>query len=108
LEVMELRNHPLMSVRGHRSWPPVWVWIGGRPDQHPEGEIGVLKAVRHTVRPPIRWDRLFLVMEDADALYVGCILLDDEAFCESLFHKLNDHLGKSVEQIGELDVSSAF
>ena len=97
-----------MSMQGHRSWPPVWAWIGGGPDRHPEGEIGVLKAVRHTVRPPIRWDRLFLVMEDATSLYVGCILFDDEGFCEWLFTELNHHIGKSIEQIGELDVSSTF
>jgi hypothetical protein len=40
---MELRNHPQMSVQGRRSWPPVWVWIDGKPDKHPKGEVGVLK-----------------------------------------------------------------
>ena len=101
---MELRDHPLMSVQGRRSWPPVWVWIGGQPAKHPKGEVGVLKEVRKSLRPPVLSDRLFLIMEEQEALYVGCLLFDDRTFCEWLLAELHNHIGKNIEHIGQLKV----
>src|SRR5213593_1335425 len=40
LRAMDLRNHPLMSRRGARNWPPVWTWIGGGENKRPKGEVG--------------------------------------------------------------------
>ena len=105
---MELRNHPLMSIQGRRNWPPTWVWIGGRPNKEPKGEVGILKAVRWSCRPPIRADRCFLIMEYEEALYMGCLLFDDRAFCEQLFTELHDHFGETIQRIGGLDLNRAL
>ena len=42
---MQLRDHPLMTYRGNRSWPPAWLWTAGYETTHPQGEVGILKAV---------------------------------------------------------------
>jgi hypothetical protein len=42
---MLLRDHPLVSNGTVSSWPPAWRWVGGSDNQHPRGEIGILKAV---------------------------------------------------------------
>lgn len=105
---MELKEHPAMGVGSHRNWPPVWVWIGGKPDTSPIVKTGVLKAVRRSMRPPVKSDRLFLVMEDREALYMTCFLFDDRSFCEWLFTTLNMHLGETIEIIGSLDVSETL
>lgn len=66
---MLLRDHPLMVYKGHRSWPPAWLWTAGYDTTHPRGEIGILKAV---LRPHVQpHDRCFLIMEHCGAEYVG-------------------------------------
>jgi len=40
---MLLRDHPLMSYRVVRSWPPIWTWTDGRENKRPRGEIGILR-----------------------------------------------------------------
>jgi hypothetical protein len=42
---MLLRDHPLMSYKGLRSWPPAWLWMHGEENHHPRGEIGLLREV---------------------------------------------------------------
>jgi hypothetical protein len=48
---MLLRDHPLMTYKGERSWPPAWLWTAGYDNTHPQGEVGILKAV---LRSPIK------------------------------------------------------
>jgi hypothetical protein len=105
---MELRNHPLMCIGAHRGWPPTWVWVGRKPDTKPVGATGILKAIRRSVRAPVRSDRLFLIMEYEQALYMSCLLFDDRSFCEWLFTILHNHIGEPIEKIGNLDVSETL
>ena len=44
-EGMKLRDHPLMTYKGIRSWPPGWLWKGGYETTHPEGEVSILRNV---------------------------------------------------------------
>src|ERR671924_379450 len=99
---MELRNHPLMSYRKLPTWPPAWVWIGGNEDQHPKGEVGILKQVRQVNGHPIV-HRCFLWMEYGDSMYLGCLLVDDISFCERVSKLLKENIGRSIESIGDLD-----
>ena len=100
---MLLRDHPLMTYKGNRSWPPAWSWTGGYDSTHPQGEVGILKAVvRSRIQPQ---DRCFLVMEHCGAEYVGALLLNDPAFCQEIFRILNVHVGETVEEIGNIDLS---
>jgi hypothetical protein len=99
---LNLRDHPLLSFAGRRSWPPIWSWIGGDPDQYLKGEIGVLREARH---PPGRAQKCFLVMEHEGALYMGCLLIGDHTFCEQVFDFIKKHRGLSIEAIGSLDIA---
>jgi|SRR5262245_40101508 len=100
---MLLRDHPLMTYKGNRSWPPAWLWVAGYDNTHPQGEVGILKAVvRSRIQPH---DRCFLVVEHYGAEYVGALLLNDPAFCRGIFDILNAHVGETVEEIGNIDLS---
>ena len=100
---MKLRNHPLMSRRGIRNWPPVWTWIGGEENKHPKAEVGVLSDVKlSTIEPR---DRCFLVMEYKGSSYMGSLLFDDSSFCDGIFTLLRTQVHRSIEYIGGLDLS---
>ncbi|HKA33946.1 MAG TPA: hypothetical protein VKH64_12075 [Candidatus Binatia bacterium] len=102
---MQLRSHPLMNYRGVRNWPPVWSRLRGAGDRHPKGEVGILREVRWpaiTVPPA---NKLFIVMEFDNTVYMGCLLFEDPAFCAHVEMLLRAHCGSSIEHIGGLDVS---
>src|SRR5262245_65889658 len=69
-----LRNHPLFNHRGVCSWPPVWTWISGLDNEHPVGEIGILRDVQLSNIEPA--DRCFLYVDFDGASYIGCLLVD--------------------------------
>lgn len=95
-----------MMYKGNRSWPPDWLWTAGYDNTHPRGEVGILKAVlRSHIRPR---DRCFLVMDHCGAEYVGALLLDDPAFCREIFEVLNQYLGNTIQEIGDIDLSYTF
>ena len=100
---MKLRDHPLMTYKGVSSWPPAWLWRGGYASTNPKGEVGILKAVlRFHIQTP---DRCFLIMEHCGAEYVGALLLNDPAFCQEIFEVLLVHIGKTIQEIGDIDLS---
>ena len=101
---VELRNHPRMSYRKVPSWPPSWVWMSGSEDKQPKGEVGILKQVRMVNGHPIV-HRCFLWMEYEDGTYLGCLLLDNLSFCKQLSRLLEKNVGRSVKEIGGLDLS---
>ena len=99
---MLFRDHPLMTYRRLRNWPPVWSCTDGH-NQHPKGEVGTLKAVfRSETQPP---SRFFLVMSHGGSEYLGCLLFNDEAFCCQVMELLKAHCNRSIAEIGGLDVS---
>jgi hypothetical protein len=101
---MQLREHPKMWFRKHRSWPPIWTPFGGLWDKHGrilQGEIGVLNKVRYHPKRP---GRIYLTMAYEGKEYVGCIFVDDEPFCEQIVEKLRTLCGTPVEAIGSLDI----
>jgi hypothetical protein len=103
---MMLRDHPLMTYKDNRSWPPAWLWTDGYTNTYPQGEVGILKTVlRSHIQPH---DRCFLIMEHCGAEYVGTLLLSDAAFCEEIFEVLMQHLGEMIQEIGDIDLSYAL
>jgi hypothetical protein len=98
---MLLRDHQLMNYGGNHSWPPDWLWTAGYDTTHPHGEVGILKAVLRSAPP----EGCFLVMEHCGAEYVGVLLLDDRAFCRQIFEILIRSIGKTVQEIGDIDLN---
>ena len=55
---MLLRDHPLMTFKGVRSWPPLSIRTGGATNKHTRGEVGILEEVLLSNTNPA--DRCFL------------------------------------------------
>ena len=99
---MELREHPLMKYGRLPNWPPVWTQNTRTGIKRLAGEIGVLAYV-HTRRGPS--DKCFLVIDHEHERYVGTLLFDDRTFCGQVCELLRGHVGRSIKDIGGLDVS---
>lgn len=103
---MKLRDHPLMSYRGIRNWPPVWTPATTAKDRrsvsHPEGEAGVLKYVHSN---SLMSNKCFLIMEFQAENYIGTLIFKDHAFCAQISNLLRNHVGRPIKDIGDLDVS---
>ena len=97
-----LRDHPLLTYRNARSWPPAWLYCGGFDNTHPQGEVGILKTVFVSAVKPST--RCFLIMEHAGAEYMGELLISDAAFCSEIYEVLLRHCGKTIQEIGEIDL----
>jgi hypothetical protein len=98
---MKLREHPLMSYRGARSWPPVWLWVDGRENERLRGEVGILIDVRES---KLGSDRLFMTIHYYESRYVGWLRFDNKNFCRHIFYLLKDYCGYSISHIGGLDI----
>ena len=44
-------------------------------------------------------------MEHCGAEYIGALLLSDPAFCEEIVEVVMQHLGDTIREIGDIDVS---
>jgi hypothetical protein len=44
-------------------------------------------------------------MEYEGALYMGCLLIGDQTFCNQISDFMRKHRGLSIEAIGGLDIS---
>ena len=100
---MLLRDHPLFNHRGVPSWPPAWTWVSGLDNKHPMGEVGTLRDVHPFNFEPA--DRCFLYMDFEGASYIGCLLIDDTAFCRQIMELLLANRDKSIGEIGSLDLT---
>ena len=100
---MKLRDHPLMSCKGVSSWPPKWLWGGAGRYVLARGEVGVLKdAMLYSIEP---YEKCFLIMEHEGRQYIGTLMLGDSSFCREIHTLLIEHRGKTIREIGEIDLS---
>lgn len=99
---MELRYHPLLSHRGIPSWPPVWVPFKS-DDKKPtlRGEIGTLK---YTLSNALS-GKCYLLVDHYQLSYIGCLFCDDAAFCSQIAAALEDNRGRTIKEIGDLNLS---
>ena len=100
---MFLRDHPLMSYRGVPSLPPSWNWTNGFENKGPRGEIGILKAVSLSKIEPA--NRCYLYMDHEESSYIGCLLVDDFAFCRHIAEVLRFCCNRPIAEIGSLDLA---
>ena len=99
---MKLREHPAMEYYGVMTWPPVLVNSSVVPTQKVTGEIGTLtRTMLHPEMPK----RLFLRIEVDKQDYMGCLVFKDARFCQQLNGVLQTQLGRSLKEIGDLDLS---
>jgi hypothetical protein len=101
--MLALRDHPLMSYRGLRNWPPEWTWLSGQPNNNVRGEVGVLRSV--VISDAESPARCFLYIDHDGASYMGCLLFSDPNFCHEVVTLLESYLNRSITEIGSLDVS---
>lgn len=100
---MVLRDHPLMTHFGVRSWPPVWRWISGPSRIDAGGEIGVLREVHQSsVEPKIQF---FIIVEHKYCEFMACLAFDDAAFGKQMFDLFVQLRGRRIEEIGGIDLS---
>lgn len=106
-----MRDHPLMSYKGQRNWPPAWMWIGKGRNKYPHGEVGILKSVKICVADPddpnsvTPYNRLYLTMDYLGARYMGCVLFEDAATCRQIGQILSRQRGRRMQSIGGLDLN---
>jgi hypothetical protein len=100
---MKLRDHPLMTYKDFRSWPPAWLWRGGYETTHPEGEVGILKEVISS--NVASYSSCFLIMEHCGAEYLGVLVLSDPSFCRQIYALLVENCGETISEIGDIDLS---
>ena len=90
-----------MNYHGVRNWPPSWVNTRSFPPEKLHGEIGTLNAIKTYDLTP---NRCFLIIEFQTMRYMGSLLFEDAAFCRHIGEILQQHLGRSIKEIGDLDV----
>jgi hypothetical protein len=99
---MELRNHPLMRYYGLPSWPPHWSPIEEPRNKVITGEVGVLKQVSYS---SMQGYACHMYIEHEGRNYIGTLLIDDATFCRHLYFVLHQQKGRSIKEIGSLDLS---
>ncbi|HTM07880.1 MAG TPA: hypothetical protein VL754_05780, partial [Verrucomicrobiae bacterium] len=96
------------------TWPPVWTLIRGSDKQRPRGEVGVLKEIQCASVPPNgkaegrSYNRIFLFIDHQEQSYIGCLMLEDYAFCQQLAPLLRQQCGRRIEEIGGLDLEGTL
>ena len=87
---------------GMRNWPPRWTSTAGNSKNKPRGEVGTLQRVaKHTSIE----NGLFVWIEYHNSSYVGAMYFDDLAFCHVMRRILDSHIGITIKEIGDLDLS---
>jgi hypothetical protein len=99
---MELRDHPGMTYHGISNWPPVWTRARSNDIRTLRGEIGTLTYVYSNCDGS---HKCYLIIDYEGEQYIGCLLFNDRAFCGEITRLLRIHLGRPIQQIGDLDVS---
>ena len=100
---MHLRDHPLMTRKsGIRTWPPLWSSTQFRTSSKPTGEIGTLKQA---LTSELMETKIFIFIDYNGLRYMGLLAFDDPKFCAAINTLLNSHIGLSIKEIGDLDVS---
>src|SRR5256714_746205 len=99
---MELRHHPFMSRYGVPNWPPIWTQARKEGNKRVVGEVGVLRYVHANNKIS---HKCYLVIEYDREHYVGSLIFNDVAFCSQISKLLRDQVGRSVKEIGDLDLS---
>jgi hypothetical protein len=101
---MKLREHPGMSYRRIRNWPPEWTSVQQSENDVPSGEIGILKEV---LMNDAFNSEVFLIIEHEGRRYVGSLTFEDSWFCSQVYRLFKCHVEHQIKQIGSLELPQA-
>ncbi len=96
---MKVRHHPLLSKAKGKIWPPAWKERYG--EKTLTGEIGVLT---HVADDPKSARALDIYITNDDLPYRGRLIFDNSRFCHRFSVFLKSHIGRSIEEIGDLEL----
>lgn len=97
-----LRDHPLIIRKsGIPSWPPQWRPVG-RDNGIIQGEVGILEDVSMS---DLIENKIFLAMGHLGERYTSIIAFDDSTFARHLYPSLLKNIGRTIKDIGDLDLS---
>jgi hypothetical protein len=100
---MKLRDHPLMIRKsGFGNWPPTWTSTQLGENNKSRAEIGALSYVSMN---DLFDNKIFLMMEYEGARYISGMHFDDATFCYQISSILKANIGRSIKEIGDLDLS---
>lgn len=99
---MQLRDHPIFGALGYgiHWWPPAWVRVGYDTGSI-HGEVGTLVEAKCHERLS---KRLFLKMRHQGGLYMGVVVVNDVGLSLQLCTLLQKHIGRTIREIGDLDI----
>ena len=100
--ILPLREHPQFDFAGRSTWPPIWAHTRKSPYKRLTGEVGVFTGTKLYEQAPTR---LFVKMEFEQEPYLGCLLTHDASFAIQLHKLLQNHIGLTIKEIGDLDLS---
>ena len=92
---MQIRS---LTWRGLPMWPPEWTIL----DQG-AGEEGVLEAVH--LRHDLRTTLISVVANHLGDIRTGIIVLEDSTLLEMVYRKLQQHVGRPLAEIGDLEIT---
>lgn len=98
--LVKLRDYSLVTNGAAPNWPPLWMQsrIGGGKAMN--GEVGVLIYV-HAAEDS---RKCYVVIENENENYTGTLVFDNARLCRQVADLLQQHLGRSIKEIGDLDV----
>jgi hypothetical protein len=79
-------------------WPPEWTIL----DQG-AGEEGVLEEVH--LRHDLKTTLISVVANHLGEIRKGIMVLEDSSLLEVVYHKLKQHVGRSLAEIGDLEIA---
>jgi hypothetical protein len=96
-----------MSFGSVPTWPPEWIWASGLRNVfiYPNGEMGILENVRRSIVSPDKC--LFITMIHHGSIYLGRLNFNDEDFFRQIFELLKANYGRSLIEIGSIDIPDA-
>jgi hypothetical protein len=102
VRAMELRGHPLMTYHGVSNWPPIWTQCTTKNNKIIRDEVGIL---RYLYAYESSSNKCYLIIEHEEEHYIGTLLFDDATFCRQITSLLRQHIGRPIEEIGDLNLS---
>jgi hypothetical protein len=91
-----------MTCRGTPNWPPAWLVDDSELFA---GDPGVVKYVIANERDQ---KKCFLIIEQNGRGYVGLLKFDDSRVCARIATILRKYTGRSITDIGDIDLTLSF